>query len=355
MLSIPIVIPAYEPDEKLTGLVRDLKAEGFRRIVIVDDGSSPGCAEIFRALENDDACSVMHHNQNQGKGRALKTAFAYCISAWPEAIGCITADADGQHSPECIKKIAEAMTLSPDALILGVRDFDKDNVPKKSEYGNKITRRVMRFFAGVSVSDTQTGLRGVPASFMKDLLDVKGERYEFETNMLLETNPRKVPIKEVPIRTIYIDGNSSSHFNPWKDSLRIYMMFGKFILSSLSSCVIDLSLFSIFCHILRDNTANLPGILKNFSYISIATAAARVISAFCNFLINHRVVFDSRSSAAKTLPKYAALAIFQMCASAFLVSRIHALTGGLEIFVKIPVDVCLFLLSFFIQREVVYK
>ncbi|MCR5501993.1 MAG: bifunctional glycosyltransferase family 2/GtrA family protein [Lachnospiraceae bacterium] len=353
--SIPVVIPAYEPDGKLTRLIRELKEAGFGNLIIVDDGSSPSCGELFREAEQDYACAVMHHNQNQGKGRALKTAFSFCLETFPDAPGCITADADGQHSPECILKIAKAMIETPDALVLGVRDFDRENVPKKSEYGNKITRNVMRFLAGVSVTDTQTGLRGIPASFMKDLLDVKGERYEFETNMLLETNPRNVPIREVPIRTIYIDGNSSSHFNPWKDSLRIYLMFGKFLLSSLSSSVLDLALFALFCHLLRDNTRALPGILSRFSYIGIATAVGRVISSLYNYIINHCIVFDSKASAAKTLPRYVLLAAVQMCMSWLLVEWIHGLTGGLELFVKIPVDLSLFFLSFFIQREIVYK
>ncbi len=350
-LTIPVVIPAYEPDEKLAVLIKDLRAARFSHIVVVNDGSSSSCDPLFERISAEYGCIVLHHHVNQGKGRALKTAFSHCLREYPESTGCITADADGQHSPDCILSIAEAMTETPDALILGVRDFNKENVPAKSEYGNKITRKVMKYFAGISVSDTQTGLRGIPAAFMKDLLSVKGERYEFETNMLLETRPRKVSIREVPIKTIYIDENRSSHFHPVRDSIRVYMMFGKFIFSSLSSSIIDLAVFTLFCFLFRDMEVFGN---NDFSYISAATVGARVISAVFNYIMNQRVVFESETSFRKTFPKYAALAVLQMCLSALLVSALHSVIKGPELLSKIPVDACLFLISYYIQREVVY-
>ena len=351
-LQIPVVIPAYEPDGKLSSLIGDLRAAGFLHIVVVNDGSSPSTAPLFQSIAEEYGCVVLHHHVNQGKGRALKTAFSHCLREYPECIGCITADADGQHSPDCIGNIAEAMTETPDSLVLGVRDFNKEDVPAKSEYGNRITRNVMRYFAGISVSDTQTGLRGIPAAFMKDLLSVKGERYEFETNMLLETRRRGVSIREVPIRTIYIDENRSSHFHPVKDSIRVYMMFGKFIFSSLSSSIIDLAVFTLFCFLFRE-TEVFGG--SAFSYISAATVGARVISAVFNYIMNQRVVFESETSFRKTFPRYAALAVIQMCLSALLVSALHSVLNGPELLSKIPVDTCLFLLSYYIQREVVYR
>ena len=134
----------------------------------------------------------MHHAVNLGKGRALKTAFDFVLGKFQDSVGCITADSDGQHTPECIMACAEALLTHPDSLIMGCRCFDKENVPARSEFGNKCTRMVMKFLAGVSVSDTQTGLRGIPLSFMRELLTLKGERFEFETNMLMETKKRKI-------------------------------------------------------------------------------------------------------------------------------------------------------------------
>lgn len=346
--ELPIIIPSYEPDEKLPGLLKELKGAGFQNIVLVDDGSGEAYAHLFKEAEESFGCRVLHHAINQGKGRALKTAFNYCLQEFSDAVGVITADSDGQHSPECILACADALLAQPDSLILGCRCFEGKDVPARSEFGNKCTRMVMKYLTGITVSDTQTGLRGIPASFMERLLMVKGERFEFETNMLLETKERKIPIVEVPIRTIYIEENRTSHFNPIRDSVKIYMIFGKFLFSSLSSSVVDLVLFSVFCFLMRDMQ------WRRVSYITVATVSARILSAFYNYSMNLKVVFQSEKSVGATLPRYILLAMVQMSLSAFLVGKLYPLFGGAEVVVKIPVDVLLFFLSFFIQREFVY-
>lgn len=347
--EIPLIIPSYEPDEKLIKLLEELQKDGYSNIIIVDDGSGLEYQHIFdRAKSLFDIC-LLRHPVNQGKGRALKTAFAHVLETMPDAAGCITADSDGQHTPDCIRLCAEALLQNKNSLIMGCRCFDQENVPARSEFGNKCTRVIMKYMAGVSVSDTQTGLRGIPAAFMKTLLSVKGERFEFETNMLLETKTQKVSIVEVPIQTIYIEENKSSHFNPIKDSVRIYMMFGKFLFSSLSSSVVDLVLFSLFCYFLKGKQWGAV------SYIVASTVMARVLSAAYNYFINYKVVFQSKSSVRSTLFKYILLAICQMLCSALLVDLLYPLVGGLEVLVKVPVDVMLFFLSFFIQREFVYR
>lgn len=347
--EIPVIIPSYEPDEKLIGLLSDLRKAGVVHLLVIDDGSGEEYQPVFKRAEEEFHCSVLHHAVNQGKGRALKTAFDFVLQNIPKAVGCITADSDGQHSPECILACAEALLAHPHALIMGCRCFDREDVPARSEFGNKCTRVVMKYLAGVSVSDTQTGLRGIPASFMKALLTVKGERFEFETNMLMETKSRRIPIVEVPIQTIYIEENKTSHFNPIKDSIRIYMLFGKFLFSSLSSSIVDLLLFSLFCYLLKDKQWG------GITYIMAATVLARILSAFYNYSLNYKVVFQSKGSFFGTLSKYCLLAAVQMGLSALLVSCLYPYFGGAEVLVKIPVDVFLFFVSFFIQRELVYR
>ena len=346
--EVPVVIPSYEPDEKLPALLKELKAVGFRNIVLVDDGSGGEYGHFFQEAENLYGCHVLHHAVNQGKGRALKTAFNYCLGTFGNMPGVITADSDGQHSPECILACVDAMLAHPEALILGCRCFEGEEVPTRSEFGNKCTRAVMKYLTGITVSDTQTGLRGISASFMEMLLMVKGERFEFETNMLLETKARQIPIVEVPIRTIYIAENETSHFNPIKDSVKIYMIFGKFLFSSLSSSVVDLALFSLFCLLLKDMRWG------SITYITVATVFARILSALYNYLMNLKVVFQSDSPIKTTLPRYVLLAAVQMSLSAFLVGKLYPLFGGLEVLVKMPVDILLFFLSYVIQREFVY-
>lgn len=348
--QIPIIIPAYEPDEKMILLLEKLKKANLTEVIIVDDGSEGEVYQkLFHKAEEEFGYKVLHHAVNLGKGRALKTAFNYCLNAYPELTGVITIDSDGQHKVEdmfaCMKKLRE----NPKDLILGCRDFKTAGVPFRSSFGNRCTSKVFKYLIGVEISDTQTGLRGISASFMKRLMNVKGERFEFETNMLIETKDAGVAIREVKIDTIYLDENKSSHFHPIRDSIQIYAAFGKFLFSSLSSSVVDLSLFALFCRILRNQEQGLV------SYLVLATILARVCSATYNFLVNYKVVFKSQMSMGKAMVRYFVLAVIQMSLSAILVNTIYPFMGGAEILVKIPVDVFLFLASFVIQRELVYK
>lgn len=347
--KVPIIIPAYEPDEKMVALVENLKSAGFTEIVVVDDGSQgEGYQELFRKVQSM-GCVVLHHAVNQGKGRALKTAFNYCLYFYPDAAGCVTIDSDGQHTVKDMTACMEKLMASPNSLVLGVRDFNQEGIPARSVFGNKTTSRVMKLLTGLSISDTQTGLRAIPASFMKELLFEKGERFEFETNMLLATKDSGREIVEVPIETIYLEENKSSHFNPILDSIKIYTIFLKFIISSLSSSIVDIVLFTVFLTMLGDFSW---GVVSN---IMLATVLARILSAVYNFVINYKVVFKSRKNAGGAVVKYACLAVLIMIASGFLVEQLYGLTSLPEVLIKIPVDVLLFLVSFWVQREFVYK
>ena len=347
---IPVIIPSYEPDEKLMTLLNRLMEAGIERVVIVDDGStSDKYQQIFADIKKQFPYVVLHHAVNLGKGRALKTAFNYCLIHYPDIIGCVTIDSDGQHTVKDMISCMEALTQNSQALILGTRDFNKEGIPTRSVFGNKCTSRVMKVLVGVSVSDTQTGLRGIPVDFMKSLLSEKGERFEFETNMLLDTKQEERQIIEVPIDTIYIEENKTSHFHPLKDSMRIYAVFFKFIIASLSSSLVDLFFFGIFCNWFSGISFGKLG------YIVVATIVARLLSATYNFLINYKVVFASHENKAKALGKYVLLATCIMLCSGFLVEYLYTLISVPEIMIKIPVDVLLFLISFFVQREFVYR
>ena len=346
---IPVVVPSYEPDEKLILLIENLKSAGFTEVIVVDDGSEGAEYQKLFVKAQEMGCTVLHHAVNQGKGRALKTAFNHCLVAYPDALGCVTIDSDGQHTVKDMTACMEALTASPDSLVLGVRDFNKEGIPARSVFGNKTTSRVMKLLTGLSISDTQTGLRAIPVAFMKELLFEKGERFEFETNMLLATKESGRNIVEVPIETIYLEENKTSHFNPVKDSIKIYAIFLKFIISSLSSSVVDLVLFTVFLAVLEEQS------FGNISYIMMATVLARILSAVYNFTINYKVVFKSRDNAGHAVIKYACLAVFIMFASGFLVEQIYGLTMLPEVLIKVPVDVLLFLVSFWVQREFVYK
>lgn len=348
---VPIVIPSYEPDDRFPAILKDLVAADLTPIVVVDDGSGPDYLSFFSEARSilGDRGVVLTHDVNKGKGRALKTAFSYILENFSSAVGCITADSDGQHTAECIANVREGLINAPSSLVLGVRKFDGDDVPWKSRMGNTITIKVVSYVSGLNISDTQTGLRGIPLTFMRELLSVKGERFEFETKMLLETVDR-YPIVEVPIKTVYDSKeNHTTHFDPWKDSWRIYKMFGwqflKYAFSSGSSCLIDILLFWLFCKAFAGVTG----------YIALATALARIISATYNFVINYKLVFSSKKKATSSVWKYIVLALCQMGASALLVTvGCMVLPFAPEVAVKLVVDSVLFFLSYYIQRRFVF-
>lgn len=223
--DVVLLIPALNPNGMLIKLIEDLAPVWNRPIVVVDDGSSEKARkEIFPVAEAM-GCNIITHNVNLGKGRALKNGFNYILNAYPEALGAVTADSDYQHLPEDIIACAEALVSSeePLPLVLGCRDFDDPKVPQRSKLGNKITRNFMRVMNGVDVTDTQTGLRAISSEFMKYLMNVPGERFEFEVNMLTVAKQISVPFKEITIQTVYIDNNSATTFNPVKDSIKIYL------------------------------------------------------------------------------------------------------------------------------------
>ncbi|MGY4688291.1 glycosyltransferase [Salibacterium sp. K-3] len=345
--GVSIVIPAYNPDEQLLELVRKLSRESFDDIIIVDDGSDASCASIFDTLEEFSSCRVLRHQENQGKGKALKTAFSYYSTYRPNGTGLITADADGQHRPEDIKKTADGLIEQPEALILGVRDFSGEDIPLRSRFGNVLTKMVVKAASGMKLTDTQTGLRGIPAAFAGELLEIKGDGYEFEMRMILACRTNQRSIEEVTIETIYMNDNESSHFHPILDSIKIYYVFLRFLFSSLASFVVDVTLFAVFSAIFKA--------LMPMGFIILATVLARVLSSLFNYLVNRHVVFKSNHYPARTLVKYYTLAAVQMGASAGGVYVLYHTAGGHEVPIKIAVDSLLFLLSFYIQRNWVFK
>lgn len=345
--QVVLLIPALNPDGRLAQLLDSLAGLWTGPILLVDDGSAPACRAIFDQAQAN-GCHVVRHARNLGKGRGLKTGFNYCLTHFPGALGAVTADADGQHTPQDILACADALRARPDALILGCRDFDASGVPARSQLGNRVTRTFMRLLCGVGVTDTQTGLRAIPSAFMLHLLDLPGERFEFETNMLLETQAAQTPIVEVPIQTVYLEENKSSHFNPLLDSWRIYKLLLKFCAASVAGFVVDILLFTLFLSIFRGMKVYL------LEPIVAATVLARILSATVNYLINREAVFKSKKSSKRSFPRYAALCVVQMLLSAALVTWICSLGASSATLVKLIVDLCLFLLSFQIQRRWVF-
>ena len=350
--NIAVLIPAYKPDERLITLVDDLLAYGFKRIVTVDDGGGAPFRPIFEALKGK--AEVLVHEVNRGKGAALKTGIAHIMQT--SGVAVVTADADGQHAPKDVAKIADALLEDPDALVLGSRD--KAQMPPRSKVGNTITCAVFAAATFHWVGDTQTGLRGLPAASLAEFSTLEGDRYEYEMNMLLHACHEKIRIREVTIETIYIGNNETSHFNPIKDGMKIYARIFrkviKFLTSSMLSTVIDYVLFILLQLLLSGRLPEslIVGSLQITPTLLISVVGARVVSAFCNYTMNRKIVFKSSSKG--TLWKYALLAVGIIVGDYVL---IELLTGiGLPTQLsKIIADVTLFLCSYRVQDRVIFK
>lgn len=347
-----ILIPSLSPDEKLVPYVEDLIGQGFTHIIIVNDGSAKEYDQVFSRLESM-GCIVLKHAVNYGKGRALKNGFNEFLNRFgedEEICGIITADSDGQHLAKDVVRMDQKLEeagRNKEQLLLGVRNFDQGNVPLKSKFGNKITCFFFRLLYGLKVSDTQTGLRGITTGCVKHFLALKGERFEYETSMLIAAVRNKIPVEALTIETVYLENNSGTHFRPLQDSAIIYSIllgeFLKYTMSSLSASVIDIALFSFFA-------AWIPGTKG----IWIATVLARIVSSFYNYSMNRKVVFSSSRDMGTSLWRYYALCVVQGACSAGFVSGLVSLLHAPKTACKIAVDTVLFFASYQIQRRFVF-
>lgn len=336
-----IVIPAYQPGESLLVLVRQLlAAKPQQRIIVVNDGSSPEHTIIFQQLKELDTVEVLHHSVNLGKGQALKTAFNHFLVHYAkDYVGVVTADADGQHLANDILHVAECLEQSPNTLWLGSRKLN-NNVPWRSRFGNNLTRKVFSLFAGTSVQDTQTGLRGLPGILLPVLLKIHTSGYDFELDMLLIATQEKIPLQEVTIQTVYLDGNKSSHFNPLLDSLKIYFVFFRYSVVAVASAIIDFLIFSLSFFVCGKI---LPSVV-----------IARVLSGTFNFLMCKQMIFKSRGKIIHEAIKYIALAIFALTLSYLLILGMVDVLHMNVYLSKIIADICVFLLNFLVQRLLIF-
>ena len=343
-MKTALIIPAYKPDEKMLALLEQFRGDDSFQPVVVDDGSGPEFARIFDAVP--DFAVLLRHEVNRGKGAALKTAIGHILESMPECGIALTADADGQHRHADILRVRDAARANPEALIIGGRRFEGD-VPFRSRFGNAVTRQVFAVASGKKVYDTQTGLRAFGRNAMRRFLDVQGDRYEYEINMLLQAAQDDMEFIELPIETVYLNDNESSHFNPFKDSLKIYMCIFKFGMSSLLAAVIDYVLVLLFSAMTRG--------LAPATSLAVSVVGARLISASVNFCINRKVVFKGNETLGRAIAKYAALAV---CILAVNYALMHLLTitlGWPLALSKLLVEVLLFAVSFMVQGKFVYR
>ncbi len=332
-----VIIPAYQPDEKLYHLVLALREKTDYDLIIVNDGSDPDKKDLFASLES--YAKILHHSVNRGKGAALKTALSYIYDQYPADEGVVTIDADGQHLPEDIIRVSEAWEAAPEKLVLGSRQFT-GTVPFKSRAGNAITRFVFALSTGVKIFDTQTGLRAFGVFRIPMMLEMKGDRYEYEINVLLYATRHRIPIEEVPIETVYIEDNKSSHFNPIRDAWRIYKMILFFVASSLVAMLLDYVLVLLFSSATKGMAESLL----------ISVVGARILSSLANYFMNCKLVFENRSRSS-ILRYYILVAAILAVNYGLMVVITHLMPIAIG---KILVELALYPVSFYMQRKYVF-
>jgi putative flippase GtrA len=330
-----ILVPSYQPTLRLVDVVAGIRAAvPWLTVLVVDDGSGSDYAPVFEAARTAGA-RVLGYPVNRGKGHALKVGFRYAMHRWPgEPV--VTADGDGQHSTADILRVAEAVR-DGEAIVLGGRRF-RGEVPLRSRLGNAVSRRLFRAASGLAIHDTQTGLRGFPAASLGWLTTLQGDRFEYELTVLLDASSAGFAVEELPIDTIYLDENASSHFRPVRDSVRVMLPMMRFAASSFTAFVLD----TVLLQLLYVATGSL----------AISVVGARVTSATVNFVTNRQLVFGGREHGhlRRHVIGYFSLAIALLAVNYALLLGLTTL-GVPLLAAKILTEAVLYIASFVVQKR----
>lgn len=349
-MQVCIVIPAYEPEEKLLDYVTALLGAQLGPIVVVDDGSGARYAPLFAAL-GPLGCTVLTHAQNRGKGAAIKTALEWYRLHAAGCCGVVTADCDGQHTVRDVRRVCEALAQNPRALVLGCRDFGA-GTPARSLAGNRATSAALRALYDIRLDDTQTGLRGLPNALHAGLRTLRGERYEYELNVLLYAKQQGFAFAVVPIETVYFENNAGSHYRTVQDSARILLQLcaglAQYALSAGLSVVVDVLLYGV---LVKWALAAWPTAPRLFW----AAVAARTCSSAVNYACNRRLPYVQEKRIGVTIAKYYCLWLVQLLAS---FAGVWALCAGLrwdEMPAKLLIDALLAIVSYQVQLRWVFR
>jgi putative flippase GtrA len=335
-----VLIPAYRPEGLFVELVQTLAQSHGGPIIVVDDGSGAEFAERFGQIQQIASVYLLRHAVNLGKGAALKTGINFFLVTFPNFAGVVTADADGQHAANDILRVGAQLQAHPEVLILGVRRFD-NRVPLRSRLGNQVSRALVRVLIGQRLGDTQTGLRGIPRSLLPHLLRIAVSGYDFELEMLITAKHLAYRMQEESVRTIYVDGNRTSHFNPILDSTRIYFILLRFGTLSFMTALVDNVVFFTAYHFTGG--------------IGRSQILARFVSVVFNYAFARRLVFLSNQEHRIVLPKYLLLVL---CSGLLSYSLIRLLTSAFGMHVmpaKLLAEGLIFIANFTIQRDFVFS
>jgi len=232
-------------------------------------------------------------------------------------------------------RVTEALQADPDRVAFGVRAFDTE-VPLRSR-GNTVSRHIYRFLIGIDLSDTQTGLRGIPRRLMELCLAIRA-RYEFETEQLVIIKANRMPVREVPIQTIYIESNRDSHFRPLRDSARIYFVLLRYSVASVITEMADIAVFTTAMAASGD--------------LVWSNVIGRLVALWVQFMLLQSFVFHLRGNAG-TLAMYVGLVVVSGVISTALQSQIANIVP-FPVVAKLLAEVLVFVFNFLFLRDFVF-
>lgn len=360
MLKMTVVIPSYNPDVKLSMLVDELIMSGFSDIIIIDDGSDFSIKNVesaFEYVKKKAECTILHHPTNLGKGMALKTGFKFCIHNRSEGTLIVTTDDDGHYSVANMLKCVELYKeryIEELPVLIASRDFKAGAYSAKRRLFNKISGVAMTYLCGVEVRDVQTGLRLIPIKYLNKLLEIDGERFDYEVNMLVELKYNNIKTVEhiIPMEKETI--LKYADYNPIWDICRLIAVILKYALSSLAATALDVIIFYLII-LMMDGTLFSIGKSEGMLF---ATFVARVASSTFNCIVNKRTVFKSDEPMKRVIVKFYIFSLFRaafsyvMVLGASYILGLYADTG--TVLVKLLVDLILFFAGYSIQKKFIF-
>ncbi|MBQ1251562.1 MAG: bifunctional glycosyltransferase family 2/GtrA family protein [Firmicutes bacterium] len=346
-----LIVPALEPRKEFSDFVDELLQLNIGPVVIIDDGSGKKHRNQFRAINAKENCTVLYHEHNYGKGAAIKTGIKWSLDHYYSFKGIITVDCDGQHLLKDVKAVYDKLiSVDDDNLVLGVRDFEHDEIPRMNLYGNRVASKMMKTLYSIDLNDTQTGLRGFTYPCLEWLMEIPGDGYDYELNVLIESKKKGISFHLVDVDTVYFRRNIDSHYQPFADTWKITKIMAKGIVryfaSSLTSTAVDFFLFIVLTQFFFSH-------MHMSLRIMLATIIARIFSSVVNYSLNKNLVF-SQNTSMESMGKYYTVWGCQVCVSIMLVMLFTHLTGLDEVFIKLPVDACLALISYQLQLRWVF-
>jgi glycosyltransferase involved in cell wall biosynthesis len=208
-----VLIPAFNEAPYIANVVKRVR-EHVEEVVVIDDGSADGTADVARAA----GATCLQLPRNCGKASALRAGIVFAREHAFTYV--ITLDGDGQHLPEDIPVMLRIAQETGADLVIGARSFDRALMPASRYFSNVIGSRLASALVGCEIRDSQSGFR----LFRLDKLDgakLRSRCYELEMEILIKMARSGCTIAHAPIRTVYDDGQARSKMKPVRDTVRV--------------------------------------------------------------------------------------------------------------------------------------